>query len=191
QLARNYLVPFKLAYYVPRDMGKPILPEGWKPKPTEDELRVEQIVPAFTTVSIDALVQHQSVTKPTFDPNRITSPQAPTPASMTDLGKRDAIESIRSLTFERVRISKDDKRIYGSVSADDIVEMLQSQYGIKVGKESVHMAHDGEPATQGFRDGGEPVRIRHIGNYKVNIRVGSNVEDVTLDVVVKEVSDLS
>ncbi|KAI9094388.1 hypothetical protein DFS34DRAFT_247858 [Phlyctochytrium arcticum] len=49
--ARNYLVPFKMAYYVPRIRGKPVLPEGWEPRVREEEIVLETITPAFPPVS--------------------------------------------------------------------------------------------------------------------------------------------
>ncbi|TPX43111.1 hypothetical protein SeLEV6574_g05242 [Synchytrium endobioticum] len=45
--ARNYLVPFKLAYYVPRLRGKAVLPSDWKPNAQTSQDDIAEITPAI------------------------------------------------------------------------------------------------------------------------------------------------
>ncbi len=54
QLARKTLIPQNLGYYVPRQQGSPILPEGWKPKVVE-KLVYEEILPAESEIPEEEL----------------------------------------------------------------------------------------------------------------------------------------
>jgi ribosomal protein L9 len=121
--ARNYLVPFKKAYYVPRRMGKPILPDGWTVPVKESETILEPITPAvvyvpYTEKSTGAL---ESVENDVL---------------MTDQDIRTKLATI-TLVFSRVLIHQDTDKIFGSVNAADIQTELQEKYGIELDKESI------------------------------------------------------
>ena len=117
--ARNYLVPFELAYYVPRVNGQPILPKDWKPAVKEADLKLEFIVPAFATVP--------------YSETQTVLPQEPV---VPVAALKSSLEKV-SLRFERVRIQPDTTRFYGSVNVQDIVKALRQEHLLVVDKEAI------------------------------------------------------
>ncbi|KAJ3261336.1 hypothetical protein HK103_005944 [Boothiomyces macroporosus] len=122
--ARNYLVPFKKAYYVPRHRGKPILPDNWVAPVKETGDILEKITPAIITV-----------------PYNINSIQTVTPIEqiehiMSDMELKDALLKVQDLEFQRVRIKKDSDKIFGSVTPADIANALLNQ-NISIDKEKI------------------------------------------------------
>ncbi|KAJ3276250.1 hypothetical protein HDV01_005698 [Terramyces sp. JEL0728] len=122
--ARNYLVPFKKAYYVPRHRGIPILPDNWVPPLKETADVLENITPAVVTV-----------------PYNINSIQTANPIEqiehiMSDIELKDAVLKIQSLDFQRVRIKKDSDKIFGSVTPTDIANSLLN-LNINIDKEKI------------------------------------------------------
>ncbi|KAI8585874.1 hypothetical protein BDZ88DRAFT_455514 [Geranomyces variabilis] len=161
--ARNYLVPFGLAYYVPRVKGKPILPEGWEPRIREDDVVLETIVPAFSSVRVERRqTQTETGFATTAKPNRGER-------LTLDSEKHAALQLVPQLTFERVRMRADSDRIYGSVTPEDIVLDLLNKHGIVLEKEAVRLE----------------ARIKEIGSHSVQVAIGE-LPSVELQIVVAD-----
>lgn len=118
--ARNYLVPFKKAYYVPMFLGKPILPDGWVKPVTADLEYAELITPAIVNVP--------------YSENDSAEPGVKEILSTEELKQK--LESVGLLEFSRVLIQADSDKIFGSVSGMDISQLLKSQFGLEVGIET-------------------------------------------------------
>ncbi|TPX37043.1 hypothetical protein SmJEL517_g00841 [Synchytrium microbalum] len=135
--ARNYLIPFKLAYYVPRLRDKPLLPTNWKPKAVV-QTATEQITPAVWT---DPIITQQQPTQQQQDDGSIqdrpgrrpmATPSQPSAADILigALNQRESLDL--TVTFKRVRISANESKIYGSVTADDVATELGNILGVTV-----------------------------------------------------------
>ncbi|KAI8818061.1 uncharacterized protein EV422DRAFT_508589 [Fimicolochytrium jonesii] len=148
--ARNYLVPFGLAYYTPRILGKPILPDGWEAKEREEDFELETIVPAFSTITVE------SRSTSTSSPTSSTSTTAQTARIQSHLDLALALRSLPPLTFKRVRMKATDTKIYGSVTADDVVRELLEVHNVVVDRESVLMKE----------------RIKNVGEFEVEVALG-------------------
>ncbi|KAJ3332000.1 hypothetical protein HDU76_001616 [Blyttiomyces sp. JEL0837] len=158
--ARNYLIPFKLAYYVPRSKRLPILPEGWKPKENLSGKKNIVVLP----VGFDA---------------SLLSPTSPTLmsaiASKTSTKKKAieidgvALSAIKELTFFRPLIDPKSQRTFGSVSAEDISAMLRDSHGLVVERSAISI-----DAPNG--------KIKEIGKHVITINVGNT--HAALDVIV-------
>ncbi|KAJ3043678.1 hypothetical protein HDV00_004451 [Rhizophlyctis rosea] len=166
---REYLIPFGLAYHVPRLENEPVLPDGWVPK-VVDSTVIETILPAFSTISPE---KPTSIIAKPFE----TSPSSPDPSETTIKHEaetiadtRTALESLPALEFHRVRISEDSTRIYGSVSPEDVATELSSRWGISVDKAGIEI---------------ENGRIKEVGERVVRVKI-NGVEEVTLRVVVRD-----
>ena len=116
---RNFLVPLKLAYYLPRFKGKPILPDNWTlPVPTLN-LNLEFITPALERVpyvEINGAVVGKD-------------------AKLDGAEIRKRLKSL-VLDFKRVLVSEGSGKIFGSVSAVDVQQKLL-QAGIIVDVPSI------------------------------------------------------
>jgi ribosomal protein L9 len=120
--ARNYLVPFKKAYYVPRVKGKPILPDDWTPPARETEEELEMITPAIVHVPyVESMEMNTQQQREIF---------------MTDQDIRNKLATT-TLVFQRVLIHQDTDKIFGSVNALDVAEELKEQFGIELEKEAI------------------------------------------------------
>ncbi|TPX59136.1 hypothetical protein PhCBS80983_g02666 [Powellomyces hirtus] len=158
--ARNYLVPFGLAYYVPRIKGKPILPEGWEPRIREDDVVLETIVPAFSSVKIE---QRQTLNETSVAAGTATREKR----IELDSEKHSALLAIKNLTFDRVKMRADSTRIYGSVTPEDIVVELLDKYGVVLEKEAVQLGE----------------RIKDVGTHSVHVALDP-LPPVELQIVV-------
>ncbi|KAJ3241182.1 hypothetical protein HDU81_001578 [Chytriomyces hyalinus] len=153
-LARNYLVPFKLAYYVPKLKGKPILPTNWQRKDDLGKDAIQTVLPAFfnpTTVSQASIA------------NPLQSKKA-----AAKLEGATALSQIVSLQFKRPLIDPKGRRTFGSVSPDDIVALLRDTHGISVDKADVVI------------EGG---RIKETGEHQISIR-SSTLSQMSVQIVV-------
>lgn len=120
---RNYLVPFQLAYPVPRIRGKPVLPESWAPPVVVDTQQIEAITPAFMTVAyteptaaeVDAVVQEEIA---------------------NDIGKQ--LEHIKFIECERMAIGETN-RFFGSITAQDVSDILLEEYNVTVSPELLEL----------------------------------------------------
>ena len=108
---RNVLVPLKQAYYLPRFMGKPILPDDWKLPVSTLDLKLEQITPAFEKVPYQEFIRN-------------------TEDNTSDEALKNKLSSIK-LSFKRILVHKDSNKIFGSVSAQDIQQEL-NKMGIPI-----------------------------------------------------------
>ncbi|KAJ3107543.1 hypothetical protein HDU97_003848 [Phlyctochytrium planicorne] len=124
--ARNYLVPFKLAYYVPRSGQKPILPENWTPPIQEDSSLPSIIYPAEFDLSSTSFSDKQKKKA-----HAEVSSDTTTTVSLDD---------IKELKFLKPVIVEGESRIFGSVSADDVVQKIKDDFGIVVDKHLVVFA---------------------------------------------------
>ncbi|KAJ3123239.1 GTPase-activating protein S13 [Nowakowskiella sp. JEL0407] len=155
---RNLLVPFGLAYYVPRHKFKALLPQGWEPKTSGEEF-TEQIVPAvqFESDVIDDVTPDSS----SFGFERPT-----VTISMPNLALMQKVKEVR---FQRMRVSEDSDRIFGSVAADNVIEAIFKQIGVIIEKSSLQME-----------------RIKTLGKTTVEINFGPSIEPLKIDVIVEE-----
>ncbi|KAI8848734.1 hypothetical protein BC829DRAFT_393327 [Chytridium lagenaria] len=154
KVARNYLIPFQLAYYVPRSAGKPILPEGWEPPLLKDDSLPDLILPAIFESANDFSRSKKSKSSS----KTATAVEIPT-ASIAD---------IKELRFTRPVIVRGESRIFGSVSADDIIVKLREEFNIVLEKTAIGM-----PASQ---------KIKELGTHQITVAMGSGKTE--LDVVV-------
>ncbi|KAJ3021390.1 hypothetical protein HKX48_008620 [Thoreauomyces humboldtii] len=162
--ARNYLVPFGLAYYVPRIRGKPILPEGWEPRIREDDVILETITPAFSTVKIEP-----RNTESTASPQAAAAGLASRERRIErDADKLTRLSSLPQLIFDRVRMRTDSPRIYGSVTPEDILAELHETHGLVLEKDAVKL----------------DARIKDLGEHVVAVEVGTG--NVKITIVVKD-----
>jgi ribosomal protein L9 len=118
--ARNYLLPSQKAYYVPRSLGKPVLPDNWILPEQTSNLQLETIKPAIIHVEYtDSLeLSHQK-------------------QEMSVQELKEKLADVK-LGFERVLIHEEADKIFGSVTAGDIQEQLFEKYGLMVDKEAIH-----------------------------------------------------
>ncbi|KAJ3218221.1 hypothetical protein HDU67_006330 [Dinochytrium kinnereticum] len=144
KMARNYLVPFKLAYYVPRSGGKPILPEGWQPPVKKDDSLPDLILPAIFEAAADFSGR---------------SKKAKTPAKESTQSPLVSLTDIKELRFTRPVIVPGESRIFGSVSSDDIVTRLREEYKITVDKSAITLMAG--------------PRIKELGPHQISIAVGA------------------
>ena len=133
---RNYLVPFKLAYYLPRTLGRPLLPAGWEPPIKLADIRLEFITPAFMAV-------------PYFE--QVSTNDPPTANAQSDAARslellmsqsqtRTRLEQIPILELKRLRINTDSERFFGSVTPIDISAEIKQRHDITVDPASVLLA---------------------------------------------------
>ncbi|KAJ3414583.1 hypothetical protein HDV05_006322 [Chytridiales sp. JEL 0842] len=153
--ARNYLIPFKLAYFVPRSKGKPILPEGWRPKVKISKEDIITIVPATFNMEL-------------LRPQTIGGGDKAKSGGKLDQAAINTLSRIGKLTFARPVISAGDTRIFGSVSVDDCVAELQEKHGITLESKSITI------------EGG---RIKELGVYQATVNAGRDAT-IALDVEV-------
>jgi hypothetical protein len=162
--ARNYLVPFHYAYYLPRFKGKAILPDGWK-APVKEEAG-ERI---FITPALPLVPYFESSTQGS---GQGTSAFHENSSAITDRDLRAKIEAITEtplLTFARVRISKENVRIFGSVNPSEIAVAFREQRDISIPKEYISG------------------RLKEIGLHQIQIAF-SDAEPLIVDIEVKDLS---
>lgn len=115
-MARNWLVPSKLAYYLPRTKGRAILPDGWEPKIKQDSTLLEVITPAVIQVAYKEgaaqLVPGSSigdgVAKVTIESEQ---------KELSEIEMRNFLLELKSpLVFSRIKITADSIKIFGTTS---------------------------------------------------------------------------
>lgn len=114
--ARNYLIPFKKAYYVPRELGKPILPDNWTLPVSTSAVQLETITPAIVKVPY--------------------SEEAESVDSMPVQELRERL-SLVSLVFTRVLINQDSDKIFGSITPFDIHTQLFENFGLNIDRDTI------------------------------------------------------
>ncbi|KAJ1336556.1 ribosomal protein L9 [Batrachochytrium salamandrivorans] len=178
-LARRGLVPLKLAYYVPRIRGKPILPENWKPPVDEKDLGIEMITPAFSSETFKELPSSNPIPLPGVT-KFAASLQAATEnmlskeeALQQDQERRDTLIKLKPLSFQRVRIVSDSERIFGSVSSYDVSLLLDQVHSIRVDRDTIFL---------------NPQKLKHIGEHDAEIRFASGLESISIKVVISELN---
>ncbi|KAJ2996845.1 hypothetical protein HDV02_006098 [Globomyces sp. JEL0801] len=167
--ARNFLVPNKLAYYIPRFKGKPILPDNWTAPVVIDKSWIEVITPAIVTVPYDDKLANMSVRRIYTGPSS-TSTQ--TPESLPESELRNALAKLGALTFERVPIDSDSTNIFGSVTNADVSNLLQDQFKLIVPKEAIVMD-----------------KVKTLGIHPIQIQFSIDLEPIKLDIEVIEQPD--
>ncbi|KAH6560897.1 hypothetical protein BASA50_006247 [Batrachochytrium salamandrivorans] len=177
--ARRGLVPLKLAYYVPRIRGKPILPENWKPPVDEKDLGIEMITPAFSSETFKELPSSNPIPLPGVT-KFAASLQAATEnmlskeeALQQDQERRDTLIKLKPLSFQRVRIVSDSERIFGSVSSYDVSLLLDQVHSIRVDRDTIFL---------------NPQKLKHIGEHDAEIRFASGLESISIKVVISELN---
>jgi ribosomal protein L9 len=162
--ARNYFVPFQLAYYVPMMNGTPILPDGWKVKKIQT-VEIPAIYPADPTISEMDLLNATFAKEKHVDVNTIL----------------EKLESAQEpLLFERPLINTGKTEIYGSVSNVDICQEIQNTLKIPIKPNQLFM-------RQG-RSLDPTIRIKSIGDYSVIVKLikDKKMISVEMNVIVKE-----
>ncbi|KAI9203099.1 uncharacterized protein BJ171DRAFT_510883 [Polychytrium aggregatum] len=158
--ARNWLIPFRMADYVPKFDGASILPTGWTPPIDEDQFAKDPIVPAVAVSSPNpAELRKQG-----------TGSSEEAPLSLFEF--KDKLIQLKELHFERTTISEasDDGRIYGSVSSEDVSHALE-EHSIIIPSDAIVIP------------GG---RIKSLGSHQVNVRLGEFADlNVALNIHVK------
>ncbi|KAI8896110.1 hypothetical protein BC833DRAFT_598884 [Globomyces pollinis-pini] len=167
--ARNFLVPNKLAYYIPRFKGKPILPDNWTAPVVIDKSWIEVITPAIVTVPYDDKLANMSVRRIYTGPSS-TSTQ--TLESLPESELRNALAKLGALTFERVPIDSDSTNIFGSVTNADVSNLLQDQFKLIVPKEAIVMD-----------------KVKTLGIHPIQIQFSIDLEPIKLDIEVIEQPD--
>ncbi|KND00691.1 ribosomal protein L9 [Spizellomyces punctatus DAOM BR117] len=165
--ARNYLVPFGLAYYVPRIKGKAVLPDGWEPRIREDDVVLETITPAYSTVKVE---QRKTVTVTAT--NAETSKPTREERAQQEVEKLAALGTIKELVFERVLHRPESTKIYGSVSQEDIIKKLLAEHGVSIDRDAVQLE----------------TKIKDVGVYKVTVSLGDGFKPVDVDIIVRGAS---
>ncbi|KAJ1547464.1 hypothetical protein HK096_002786 [Nowakowskiella sp. JEL0078] len=153
--ARKFLVPFGLAYYVPRTKFQPVLPDDWEPKMNTADFP-SMLVPAFG-FEIEQLTNLGNAEK-----------EASGSTTNISLALIEELKKISILEFQRMRVTEDSDRIFGSVSVDDVLEELSGITNANFEKSQVKME-----------------KIKTLGSFKIEIEVG-NQEPVIVTIVVKE-----
>lgn len=166
-VARNHLLPSKLAYYVPKFMGKSILPEGWQPKLSAKELGVEYITPAFFPQDLRLASDPQTVNDPSSSQGSQRIHE-----SFLDSQTKASLVKLGSIAFQRVRIDRDSDRIFGSITADDISIVLK-QSSIHVDSRRIVMALP---------------KLKTLGTHSVQVTFESAIEPVELTISITETS---
>lgn len=122
--ARNYLIPFGHAVYLPKVRGKVTLPAGFKSKEIiEEEI---EITPAFMDIPY-------SEAKPQSHANLEQKLENSAQTYLQKLSQAQAHEqltSIGTIIFRRVRINEESSRIFGSVGQADILKFLKDELSI-------------------------------------------------------------
>ncbi|KAJ3340513.1 hypothetical protein HDU91_000837 [Kappamyces sp. JEL0680] len=184
--ARNYLVPFQFAYYLPRFKGKAILPDGWTPPVKEEAGERVFITPAVPTVPYfesptGAASFHPQPSALTFDQDGNPVPDqtqnASVPLSLSDSDLQKYLASLVQsnlgkpvVTFSRVKISSASEKIFGSVNPNEIAEAFLDRYNLVLPKEYI------------------TGRLKEIGSHELQIVFSDpSVEPLTIPVQVVDV----
>ncbi|RKP24944.1 hypothetical protein SYNPS1DRAFT_29312 [Syncephalis pseudoplumigaleata] len=80
--------------------------------------------------------------------------------------KADRIESLSAIEFVRPRIRPNDSAIFGSVSADDILNQLRSEYQVELDPNSIEIERIkalGQYTCQ--------IQIPHLGKFPLKVKV--------------------
>ncbi|KAJ3123579.1 hypothetical protein HK100_011555 [Physocladia obscura] len=155
-LARNYLIPFKLGYYVPRTKGRPIIPATWERKDDLGKDDIRFVLPAF------------------YNPAQFTMQSTAAilggkPKTSEQIQEASALSQISVLEFKRPLIDPKGKRTFGSVTAEDIAALLRDSHGISVDKADIVI-------TLG--------KIKEIGDHQVTIKTPTSSQiPMTIKVV--------
>ncbi|KAJ3195241.1 hypothetical protein HDU82_002187 [Entophlyctis luteolus] len=165
-MARNYLIPFKLAYYVPRAKGIPILPKNWERKTAFDKNAIKSVLPAF------------------FDPAAMVSP-APSSLGWSASSARkastpeqiegaSALAKVTELEFKLPLIDPKGRRTFGSVTVEDIIAKLREAHGVtSLAKDDVVVLGMGGRIKE---IGEHPITVRTPTGSLINITVKVNPE---------------
>ncbi|KAJ3226864.1 hypothetical protein HK099_003976 [Clydaea vesicula] len=177
EAARKYLLPFQLAYYVPRHKGKPILPPDWEPKINPDDIKLEKILPAYDpTGYVEAEGNAASAAEKQSEEELKLQEQEKLKELKLHVNSeriKSLKQHVKKLEFLKVKIGK-DTRIYGSISVDDITAEIKSKFSIIVEKSEV--------TINDVKD----EKIKSIGVFKGVIRIEDIAEEVYFDIVVKD-----
>nr|KAJ3419416.1 hypothetical protein HK105_006985 [Polyrhizophydium stewartii] len=181
-MIRNYLLPLKLAYYVPRVAGKPLLPEGWTQPLSDSDLGIEAITPAQPSAAFDDPAAPQTVLQPA--PTRARADGVAAAESRTemspeqrralDVERRDMLLRLGRITFHRVRIDPESDKIFGSVSPYDISLLLEQQHAIHIDRNMIFVDQN---------------KIKRLGTHSAEIRFSTELPPLMIEVVVDDVSE--
>ncbi|KAI8814680.1 hypothetical protein BJ742DRAFT_783969 [Cladochytrium replicatum] len=168
-LARNRFVPLGFAYYVPKMYGIPLLPDGWKPTPKAVQV-IEPIVPALYS-DYDPALFLQILS----DGKGESRPSTASPVQATEFETHRLLAILAGetdgaplLSFVRQRKATDNDAIFGSVTAEDIVEGLKEVHDVVVKKGQV-----------GFD------KVKRLGVFRVEVTFDGGLDPVIFEVEVR------
>ncbi|KAI8621099.1 hypothetical protein BC830DRAFT_1095774 [Chytriomyces sp. MP71] len=154
-LARNYLIPFKMAYYAPKLRGKPVLPPNWQRKDDLAKDAIQTVYPAFFS---PAALSQASIANP-LPQSKKAAAKLEGVSAMTGLG---------TLEFRRPLIDPKGRRTFGSVSPDDVVTLLREKHGILLDRTDVLM------------EGG---RIKETGEHQITVKLANASQTVQINII--------
>ena len=155
--ARQYYLPFKLAYYVPRDMGKPILPDNWAPIESAT-IQFEKILPVFGIEGYTEEEVEQDVK--TVDNKLIEAIHLSNYTKLKDLTDLEFCKSC-------IESGQGIKKIYGSVNVDDIIQEISRLYDVSIDKSQVFLK-DKIKTTGKFE---AIIKIQQYNDIKITVNV--------------------
>ncbi|KAJ3197501.1 hypothetical protein HK101_003199 [Irineochytrium annulatum] len=154
-----------MAYYVPRARKLPMLPKGWVEKSQSSQTEEEaMILPAFFNLAESMRIDAPSPTQSTPDARR--APKSPVDADLYSV-----LNSIQVIKFRRPLINPgtNDRRIFGSVLVEEIVEAFKQDHGVIVAPSSVKIA----------------ARIKEVGSHDISVALPGSERSIKLTVIVE------
>ncbi|RKO98372.1 hypothetical protein CXG81DRAFT_21384 [Caulochytrium protostelioides] len=125
--ARNYLVPFKKACYVPRAQHHAVLPDGWAPSVPQMDEAIETILPAFSVADLGAFAGAPDQAAVDAERGGLDAMAPPVKARIQQ--QYGFLQTLAKTPIAMLRIPTADesKRFYGSVGPDDIADLLTNR----------------------------------------------------------------
>ena len=161
--ARNWLIPSRLAYYIPRFKGKPILPDNWTAPKKLEEGELEFITPAIVTVPYNEKA-------PSSQGGIAGTSSKGSTSAISESELRNILETMpEPLSFVRVRISPESTRVFGSVTPQDIAAAFQERFNLSIPKEAI------------------TGRLKDIGVHNVMVSFSEGIEPIEIKVAIKDI----
>lgn len=181
-----------LAYYLPRKLGKPILPPNFKFAEKFEAEEIVEITPAFMEVEY---FEAQSVNNPAHEDTRATLKsslpvfnQAINPIPKQDISDaifssmvynatdkenddyHERLKSVKNLLFKRVKVNENGPKIFGSVTSQDIYNSLKEDYGILVDLQNISVNNGN--------------KIKEVGTYEASVTLPEkDAIEISIEVV--------
>ena len=148
-MARKVVVPAKLAYPVPLINGLYILPSSWKQEEEFDNFDQQDIYPAFLPANFSSSFTEMYSTRKSRDCSQLIK----------------KLSQVKVLEFERRTRDDNPRRIFGSVSKQDILLSL-SEMDIHLDEEHVLLQD----------------KIKDLGSFTIGIQLEESRMDLQIHV---------